>query len=88
MQWLRRDAQSRLCDSKDGWHSQWESNPCYRNENPMSWTARRWERNFIYAQLRYLMFIKKSILFRTFCMQAKNQKFFHKKHLQKSFLYI
>ena len=25
------------------WHSQWESNPCCRNENPMSWTARRWE---------------------------------------------
>ena len=24
------------------WHSQWESNPCCRNENPMSWTARRW----------------------------------------------
>ena len=47
------------------WHSQWESNPCCRNENPMSWTARRWEHSFIATQ-RYPMFGKMSTLFAAF----------------------
>ena len=44
------------------WHSQWESNPCCRNENPMSWTARRWEHLFSATQ-RYPMFGEMSTWF-------------------------